>query len=643
MTIKATNRATENLKNCGLASAPSKRESDEKMNPQSAIRNPQSLKAQLFFSSALLTSALIALTAWVINSQVIGQVRQQVQAEVETLLPVYDAVWAEHARRLATMGTAMADSSIVKEVFGSPAASRDQRTLHEMVADVCGDNIQADDLVLASDGGGQVFYTELWEGIAPELRQLEIARSVSDSQLPNKGFTMIGGRLFQLVLTPLLTHSGSADFNNTLAIIGIGEEVNRRQATEIKARLHSEVVFLIEGQLHTSSLSAKNEQIAFQAIQAGNFADAAPGRTIEINLNGELYLAFARPLMDFDDKPIGQVFMLRSLAGAGKLFGAISNRLLGLWTMAIIAALGLSYLIAGRISRPLEKLVVSAKELGQGNYDAVVPTVAESEVAQLAAAFDQMRHSLRQTQAALLKNERLATIGQMASSIIHDLRNPLATISTAAEVLKNEGLSLDRRRTMLETQLRAATRMNAMLGELLEFSRGNYKLNLDQLPLATVVERSLQELNGRVSFSGIQLLTNVPPEIMINADEEKLGRVFENLLINSLQAFQQANQQTGTIQILAQSESDGVRVEITDNGPGIPDAILGRLFEPFISSGKQGGTGLGLAIARGIVEAHGGTIGLADSTAETNGANFVIQLPSDLSQGGVNGTQSLAG
>ncbi|MBS1790316.1 MAG: HAMP domain-containing histidine kinase [Acidobacteria bacterium] len=600
-----------------------------------ANRDTGKLRNQLFLSSALLASALLGIAAWVINSQVIGQVRQQVQAEVETLLPLYDAVWEEHARRLATLGTTMIDSPIVKEIFGSQAASHDQRTLHEMVADVSGENIKSGDLFLAADGAGQVFYLEQW-GVSPEanrlpeIRQLEAARAAGERQQQSHGFTMIGNRLFQLALTPLVTHSGSADFNNTMAVIGTGEEVNRAMAAEIKLRMHSEIVFLVAGKLHASSLARESEAAAFQAIRAGDFSQSSSGRPVEINLDGELYLVFAKQLTDFDGKPIGQVFVMRSLAEAGKLFHAISNRLLVLWTLAILAALALSYLIAGRITRPLEKLVVSAKELGRGNYDVVVPTGAQGEVAQLATAFDQMRHSLRQTQAALLKNERLATIGQMASSIIHDLRNPLATISTAAEVMRNDGLSVARRQTMIETQLRASTRMNSMLGELLEFSRGSYKLNPHRLSLAAIVQRALQELSVQISQLGVELHTDVPEEIMLDADEEKLGRVFENLLINSLQAFQQAGQQTGAIQILARRETEFIRVELIDDGPGIPASIRERLFEPFISVGKIGGTGLGLAIARGIVEAHGGKISLVDS--ET-GAHFVIQLPFELSAG----------
>ncbi len=603
-----------------------------------ANRDTGKLRNQLFISSALLASALLGIVAWVINSQVIGQVRQQVQAEVETLLPLYDVVWEEHARRLATLGATMIDSPIVKEIFGSPAASHDRRTLHEMVVDVSGDNIKSGDLFLAADGAGQVFYIEQWGGVSTEpdqlleIRHLDAARAAGESQRRSHGFTMIGNRLFQLALTPLTTHSGSAEFNNTMAVIGTGEEVNRAMAGEIKLRMHSEIVFLVAGKLHASSLATDKEQAAFQAIQAGDFSRSSSGRPVEVNLGGELYLVFAKQLTDFDGKQIGQVFVLRSLAEAGRLFRAISNRLLVLWTLAILAALGLSYLIAGRITHPLEKLVVSAKELGQGNYDVVVPSGAHGEVAQLASAFDQMRHSLRQTQAALLKNERLATIGQMASSIIHDLRNPLATISTAAEVMKNDGLSTVRRQTMIETQLRASTRMNSMLSELLDFSRGSYRLNPQRLSLAAVIQRSLQELGAQFSQLGVELQADVPEDIMLDADDEKLGRVLENLLINSFQAFQQAEQRSGTVQILATSEPTGVRIDLKDDGPGIPYSIRERLFEPFISSGKIGGTGLGLAIARGIVEAHGGKIRLADSEI---GAHFVIQLPFEFSQEGV--------
>jgi signal transduction histidine kinase len=314
------------------------------------------------------------------------------------------------------------------------------------------------------------------------------------------------------------------------------------------------------------------------------------------------------------------------------LFQAISNRLLVLWTLAIAAAWLLSYLIAERITRPLESLAANVRAFGQGNDNLMLPPQAQGEVAQLAQAFDQMRQSIKQSQAALLKNERLATIGQMASSIIHDLRNPLATISTAAEVMRNDGITVDRRHMMVETQLRASHRMNAMLTEILEFSRGSYKLSPQPQPLAPIIGRATQEVGLQMAQLGIRLDVAVPPAITLAADAEKLARVFENLLVNSAQALQQQyGSQTepagGLVEIRAVQEGGAVRVDVTDDGPGIPAAIRERLFEPFISHGKQGGTGLGLAIARAIVEAHGGKISL--NGTHTRGAHFMILLPGD--------------
>src|SRR5690349_11805179 len=92
-------------------------------NRATANRNAGTLRNQLFISSALLTTALLGVAAWVINHQVVRQARQQVQAEVETLLPLYDAVWNEHARQLAASSAALADSPIVKTVFGDARAA----------------------------------------------------------------------------------------------------------------------------------------------------------------------------------------------------------------------------------------------------------------------------------------------------------------------------------------------------------------------------------------------------------------------------------------------------------------------------------------------------------------------------------------
>lgn len=586
-----------------------------------ALRRPQSLRNQLFLSSALLTSLILIVAAWVINTQVVTEAREQVRAEVETLLPLYDSVWNEHARRLVTMGSTMASSPIIKTVFGDARAASNRETLREMLVDLRTETPAPGDLVLLTDGGGQIMLADQTDGSPPQLTELPAARQVAESQTPQQTFTLLGERLFQLVLTPVLLHSGNTEINNTLAVVGTGSELNRALADEIKRRIHSEVIFFVGQRVYASSLPANIEANAQQAIAASNINEVNSEQPLEITIGGNVYLAFARQLVNVNGERLGQVVVLRSLASVGQLFRALSNRLLVLWTLAIVTAWVLSYLIARRITRPLEVLATSARALGQGDDEAPVPNVAYGEAGQLARAFEQMRQSLKQTQAALLRNERLATIGQMASSIIHDLRNPLATMTTAAEVLKNDSLTAERRHTMLATQLRAAERMSGMLTEILEFSRGDYRLHRQVQPLSDIVQHVTQELGPQIARLKIQLTADLPAALHVDADAERLARVFENLLLNSLQALPEG----GAIAMRARAHNGLAQVDFQDNGPGIPAAIRERVFEPFISQGKQGGTGLGLAIARGIVVAHGGTIRLENHDGA--GAHFRIELP----------------
>src|SRR5262249_1097228 len=140
-------------------------------------------------------------------------------------------------------------------------------------------------------------------------------------------------------------------------------------------------------------------------------------------------------------------------------------------------------------------------------------------------------------QAELLRRERLATIGQMASSIIHDLRSPLAAISTAAEMLGRDRLAPERREALLVSQTRASERMSAMLPELLDFSHRSYPLNLDRHSVASLIGRVDQELREAASASRVELTTSAPEDLWIVFDYDRMGRVLENLCMNSIQAM----------------------------------------------------------------------------------------------------------
>jgi signal transduction histidine kinase len=581
------------------------------------------LRDRLFLASALLSTAILLTAAWVINNQVVRQARQHVLTEIEDLLPVYNSVWEENARSLSTLGLTMANSQNVKIIFGDARAWRDRETIKEMLADFGGDPDSQVDLALITDGAGNVTFADLRGNEAPVVAELAAARAVAASQQQRQGFAIFGGKLFQVSLTPVLLQSGSDDYQNTLAVLGAGIELSRVVAQKIKQHIHSEVIFLTADQVYASSLEPEAEVGVAETVTTPEVTNAEATRPAEVRVGGHPNLAFSRQLAGFDGQRVGQVVVLRSLADTGRLFRSISNLLALLWTGSIAAAFLFSFIIARRVTQPIEALMAGTREFGRGNYDYEIKASGRDELGALAGAFNQMRSSLKRTQAELLRRERLAAIGQMAGSIVHDLRNPLATISTAAEILNRNGLAPEQRRTLLESQLHSVQRMHSMLRELLDFTRGSYDFKLERHSLATLVERSVQGISSHALRPGIRIENQISPDLFVKADAEHLRRVFENLLANSVQAMPGG----GLVSIGAVKLDGKAHIDVTDNGPGVPIEIRERLFEPFVSHGKLGGTGLGLAIAQSIVEAHGGTISLKATDAP--GADFCIILPLD--------------
>jgi signal transduction histidine kinase len=581
------------------------------------------LRDKLFMSFSLLSIGILLAAAWVINSQVVAQVRLEVQKELKASLPLYDAVWEEQAGRLSSMGMAMAGSPIVKTIFRDPRASRDRETVRQMLADFGQELSENVDLILISDGGGTITFSESRDPTLTELNEFSAARNVASEQKPAMSFALLNGRLFHLALTPVVLHSGSAVTNNTLAVLITGSELNRRMAEELRRRAHSDVLFFAGDRLHSSSLAPEAEASAGSIVVARGIGRDSPDQPTELMIGGESQLAFARQLTGFDGRRVGYVVVLHSLEGASRLFRAISNRLILVGTIGIVLVLVVSYLIARRVTRPIESLVIGARELGRGNYEHRIDPSPEGEVGQLAAAFEQMRQSIKRGQAELLKSERLATVGQMAGSIIHDLRGPLASIVTAADLFSRSELSPEQRQVLSQSQLRASTRMGAMLREILEFARGDYSLNLARRDLAGLLDSVVRECITSDAAPGVAVEASISPHLFVRVDEERMRRLFENLFINSIHAMPQG----GKITLHAAESGQRVRITVADTGCGIPTELRDRLFEPFVSRGKQGGTGLGLAIASSIARAHGGSLTLI--SAQGQPADFCVELPLD--------------
>jgi signal transduction histidine kinase len=218
--------------------------------------------------------------------------------------------------------------------------------------------------------------------------------------------------------------------------------------------------------------------------------------------------------------------------------------------------------------------------------------------------------------------ERMALVGQMAASIVHDMKNPLTSIKGFSSELTRTD-DPEERREYAEIVAQESDRILLMLQEVLDFSRGKpAALQLETMEVSDFVARLEPVLTRNLVDSGITASVCVNGEARISIDAARVERVVMNIAGNAREAMQD---DPGSFTLEVGPTAGKVRIVLQDTGPGIPQEVQADLFEPFVTHGKRKGTGLGLAICRQIVEAHGGSIAV-DPTSE-RGARFIIELP----------------
>jgi len=258
--------------------------------------------------------------------------------------------------------------------------------------------------------------------------------------------------------------------------------------------------------------------------------------------------------------------------------------------------------------------------------EAHAATEAERERAE---QLERSLEELAQAQVQLVQSEKLAAIGQIAGAVAHDVKSPLTIVSVSAQLLREEfeeshGAALDTRRiqewseSLHRIQI-GAERCTAVANRLLKFSRrGSGKRGPYDLKLAT--ENTLSFAGPALTRRGVEWELDLPVELPVHGDEDRIGQVLLNLVMNAAEAVGGR----GLIRCRGRALDNDVRLSIQDNGPGIPTDALESIFEPFFTT-KADGTGLGLAICRGIVAEEGGRLEVASVPGE--GATFTLTLP----------------
>ena len=229
------------------------------------------------------------------------------------------------------------------------------------------------------------------------------------------------------------------------------------------------------------------------------------------------------------------------------------------------------------------------------------------------------------------RDSRLAAIGKMTGTLVHDIRSPLTAIQFISELGQDPSeVRVEKLKQALQTIEEQTKRIANVITEVLEYSRGTeISLQLQSTSVGQFVQEFCDSHRQRLEQQDtILVCSSGDPEVTAQLDEERMNRILDNLLTNAVEATQGAPESPSIIWVYVSSDQSEVNLCVADNGPGIMPELRDKLFEPFTSFGKAKGTGLGLATVRNLVRAHGGSIDLVPPPEGATTA-FGVRLPRD--------------
>ncbi|PNU20476.1 hypothetical protein C2E25_07085 [Geothermobacter hydrogeniphilus] len=361
------------------------------------------------------------------------------------------------------------------------------------------------------------------------------------------------------------------------------------------------------------------------------------GREDIIETGTEQFFSIIVPVRGVGNSPQGALEVVLPLRQVNQTLAGLTRRFL-FFTLALILGLGvvISLITRWNISQPLQKLAVAARLLGTGNLALRIEPSNVPDLDQLVEELNRMAVSLEEQyrsredfyrqklelERGLRHAEKLASVGQLTSGMAHEIGTPLNVIIGRAEQLLGRLAADDPGRRALESIIDQSEQIAGLIERLLAFSRQDIKC-WEEVDLEALLRESLSLC--RMRFPNRDFSVDLELDLQVasmTGDTNALRQLFVNLMLNAIQAVEGQ----GRIRVSSVQAEQRIQVVFEDNGPGIPEQLREKVFEPFFTSKDVGeGTGLGLYITANIVEDHGGDIRIEDRAG--GGARFVMTFP----------------
>ena len=338
-----------------------------------------------------------------------------------------------------------------------------------------------------------------------------------------------------------------------------------------------------------------------------------PIKNIKGQIIGVLYVGvLEEKFMDIRDKAV-RMFLVITLIG-------------------MIVALMVSSFLADSVLQPIKQLLFASSQWAKGNLDHRVKAPRKDEMAELAETFNFMAASLKErdeklkeyTSQQIMKSERLATLGQLAAGVAHEINNPLGGVLMYTHLALEDLEAKDLLRKNLERAISQASRCKDIVKGLLDFARQT-EPKTEESDINETLDRTSALLENQALFQNIKItkvFRSSLPKVLI--DVGQMQQVFTNIILNAAEAMDGKGELTVTTRKAPDNEH--LEIEFTDTGCGIPPEHQDKIFDPFFTTKEVGrGTGLGLAVSHGIVTKHRGAIQVKSEPGK--GTSFIVRLP----------------
>jgi signal transduction histidine kinase len=551
------------------------------------------LQWRVFAATSITITLLFAAAGWGLQHYALSVADESIRAEIRASIQSYDAVWKARTRVLSNVTAVMGAMSDVRAALGT----RHPETIRDSVQELWSRTSDQSAVFLVLDGAGHLI-SSLGKN-SEDFSAVEIPLQQVADRFPAQlaGYLRQHSKLFYVVLTPVYVQTSGEPI--LLNVLCAGFRIDDSVAQELKELAPgSDFVFLDPQQVFASSFGKKQT------------TDAALSQQNQ-------YVVSPQHLRDIRGRPVAELRVLRSYASVEQSLANLRRSLEFTWLATIAIALIISSFATERLLQPIKVLDRAASEIAARNYAYRLPVNGSGELSRLAATFNGMCDSIQEAQAELIHQEQLQTIGRLATSLVHDLRNPLAAIYGGAEMLVDHNMPADQTQRIASNIHRACIRVQNLLGDLLDVARGEAQ-RAENCRLRDIVEAAAE--NADAPNRNVKVKIGVDHSSELFVDRTRVERVFTNLLSNAVEAMPDG----GDIFIYSKIESDHVKVFVEDTGPGVPRELRAQLFRPFVT-GKRSGLGIGLSLARQTMRDLGGDLQFVQRSGP--GACFYLRFP----------------